>query len=144
MRKVSGRFHHVCQLASIFLSLFVDALCYLGLCLRPSPTLAAENLFLRKQLALYQERHVKPQRATNAIRIALVWLGQWCDWRHVLGIVKPETFIVWHRQAYRLFWRWKSGSALHVMLALRCSSRQVVVTDEQFNGPDMVCELLGE
>jgi transposase InsO family protein len=22
--------------------------------------------------------------------------------------VKPETFIGWHRQAYRLFWRWKS------------------------------------
>src|SRR5262245_56926489 len=108
MRKVSGRFHHVCQLASILLSLFFDALCYLRLCLRPRPTLAAENLFLRKQLALYQERHVKPQRATNAIRIALVWLGQWFDWRKALGIVKPETFIAWHRQAYRLFWRWKS------------------------------------
>ena len=22
--------------------------------------------------------------------------------------MKPETFIAWHRQAYRLFWRWKS------------------------------------
>jgi hypothetical protein len=70
--------------------------------------LAAENLFLRKQLALYQERQVKPRRATNAIRIAWVWLGQWFDWRCALGMVKPETFIGWHRQAYRLFWRWKS------------------------------------
>jgi transposase InsO family protein len=108
MRKVSGRFHHVYQLASMLLSLIVDAVCYLGHCLRPSPTLAAENLFLRKQLALYQERQVKPRRATNAIRMALVWLGQWFDWRQVLGIVTPRTFIGWHRQAYRLFWRWKS------------------------------------
>jgi len=108
MQKVSDQFRHVCQLAVMLLSLIVDASCYLGLCLRPSPTLVAENLFLRKQLALYQERQVKPRRATNATRMALVWLGQWFDWRRALGIVKPETFIGWHRQAYRLFWRWKS------------------------------------
>jgi transposase InsO family protein len=108
MRKISGPFRYVCQLASMLLSLIVDAVCYLGLCLRPSPTLAAENLFLRKQLTLYQERQVKPRRASNATRLALVWLGQWFDWRRALGIVKPETFIGWHRQAYRLFWRWKS------------------------------------
>jgi transposase InsO family protein len=70
--------------------------------------LAAENLFMRKQLALYQERQVKPRRATNATRLTLLWLGQWFDWRRALGMVKPETFIGWHRQAYRLFWRWKS------------------------------------
>jgi hypothetical protein len=34
--------------------------------------LAAENPFLRKQLALYQERKVKPQRATDATRITPV------------------------------------------------------------------------
>jgi hypothetical protein len=42
------------------------------LCLRPSPALAAENLFLRKQLALYQERHTTPRCATNTTRLALV------------------------------------------------------------------------
>src|SRR4051812_42124927 len=36
------------------------------------------------------------------------------------------------------------GSDIHVMLALRRRSRQVVVTNEQFNGPDMVGELLGK
>jgi putative transposase len=108
MRNVSGQFRHVCHLASVLLSLIVDAACYLGLCLRPSPILAAENLFLRKQLALYQERQVKPRRATHATRMALVWLSQWFDWRRALGIVKPETFVGWHRQCFRLFWRWKS------------------------------------
>jgi hypothetical protein len=108
MRNISGQFRHLCQLASMLLSLIVDAVCYLGLCLRPSPALAAENLFLRKQLTLDQERQVKPRRATNATRITLVWLGQWFDWQRALGIVKPKTFIGWHRPAYRLFWRWKS------------------------------------
>jgi putative transposase len=108
MRNVSGQFHYVCQLASTLLSLIVDAGRYLGLCLRPSLVLAAENLFLRKQLALYQERQVQPRRATNATRMALVWLSQWFDWRRALGIVKPKTFIGWHRQGFRLFWRWKS------------------------------------
>src|SRR5919199_5006376 len=108
MRNVSGQFRHVCQLAAMLLRLVIDAVQYLGLCLRPSPSLAAENLFLRKQLALYQERQVRPRRATDTIRIALVWLSRGFDWRPVLGIVKPETFIGGHRQGFRLFWRWKS------------------------------------
>jgi transposase InsO family protein len=85
-----------------------DAGRFLLLCLRPSPALAAENLCLRKQLALYQERHTKPRRATNATRLALVWLGRWFDWRQVLAIVQPETFLRWHRKGFRMFWRWKS------------------------------------
>ena len=58
--------------------------------------------------ALYQERNVKPRRAMNATRFALVWLSRWCDWRQALTVVKPETFTRWHRQGFRLFWRWKS------------------------------------
>jgi transposase InsO family protein len=81
---------------------------FLLLCLRPSPALAAEILFLRKQLVLYQERHVKPRRATNVTRLALVWLSRWFDWRRALAMVQPETFTRWHRQGFRLFWRWKS------------------------------------
>jgi putative transposase len=38
----------------------------------------------------------------------LVWLGHCFDWRQTLRIVKPETFIRWHRQGFRLFWRCKS------------------------------------
>src|SRR5262249_48634046 len=95
---------------STLYTLRVDAVCYLGLCLRPSMTLAAENLFLRKQLALYQERQVKPRRATSATRLALVWLGRWFDWRQALMVVQPATFLRWHRQGLRLFWRWKSQS----------------------------------
>ena len=99
---------HVWPVAAILLTFVVDAGRFLRLWLRSPAQLAAENLFLRKQLALYQERHVKPRRATNATRFALVWLGHWFDWRQALSVVKPETFTRWHRQGFRLFWRWKS------------------------------------
>ena len=49
------------------LGLFLDLLRYLYMDLRSDTVLAAENLFLRKQLALYQERHVKPHRIDAVI-----------------------------------------------------------------------------
>jgi hypothetical protein len=45
--------------------------------------LAAENLFLRKQLALYQERRVKPRRP-DPTRMVLVLLSRLLDWRALL------------------------------------------------------------
>jgi hypothetical protein len=75
---------------------------------RGADTLAAENLFLRKQLALYREREVKPRRADDALRIALVWLSKGFNWRDALVIVKPATLIRWHRQGFRLYWKVKS------------------------------------
>ena len=65
--------------ACVLFTLMCDAGRFLCLCLCPSPALAAKNLFLRKQLALYQERHTEPRRATNATRLALIWLGRWFD-----------------------------------------------------------------
>src|SRR5438093_3518173 len=96
------------QLTSTLLPLLYDGLRFLRLCLRPSPTLAAETLFLRKQLAMYQERNVKPKRTTSATRIVLIWLSRWFDWRQVLAVVQPGTFLRWHREGFRLFWRWRS------------------------------------
>ena len=70
--------------------------------------LAAENLFLRKQLAFYVERRIKPRRLNNAARIVLVVLAQFIDWRQLLVVVRPETLVRWHRQGYRQFWRGRS------------------------------------
>jgi hypothetical protein len=59
---------HLKQLAGTLLTLLVDVFRYVGLCLRSPAVLAAENLFLRKQLALYRERHVTPRRVTCGSR----------------------------------------------------------------------------
>ncbi len=108
MTRYTRLLHHVRHLAGTLLTLLVDVVRFLRLCLRPAPVLAAENLFLRKQLAFYQERHVKPRRVTDAARFILVWLARWFDWRQALVIVQPQTFTRWHRQGFCLFWRWKS------------------------------------
>ena len=65
-------------------------------------------MFLRKQLALYLEREVKPRRAPDAIRLSLVLLSRLFAWQDALVNVKPETFLGWHRTGFQLLWRWKS------------------------------------
>ena len=108
MTRVMHRLHTLMLLMGMLLTLLSDGMRFLFLCLRPSPALAAENLFLRKQLALYQERQMKPRRATHATHLGFIWLARWCDWRQALALVQPATLIRWHRQGFRLFWRWKS------------------------------------
>src|SRR5215467_15171006 len=85
-----------------------DGLMFLRLWLRPSAAVAAENLFLRKQLGLFVERKIKPQRATDSIRFTLARPSRWFDWPNALIAVKPDTLIRWHRKGFRLFWKWKS------------------------------------
>ena len=75
---------------------FLDALTFIRLCFTPVATVAAENLFLRKQLGLYIERKTRARRATDAIRFTLAQLSRLFDWRNAL-IVKPDTLIRWHQ-----------------------------------------------
>jgi putative transposase len=85
-----------------------DLLHFVALTCSSHNRLAAENLFLRKQLAFYVERKVKPRRLNDATRIALVVLARAIDWRPLLFVVRPDTLVRWHRRGFRRFWRWKS------------------------------------
>ena len=72
--------------------------------------LAAENLALRHQIVILR-RSVKRPRLHRRDRIFWVWLSRlWRGWRSSLLVVQPETVIRWHRQGFRLYWRWKSRS----------------------------------
>ena len=73
---------------SNWLRILGDFLQFLCLGLRSRTSLAAENLFLRKQLAFYQERKVKPRPADNPTRVTLVLLSRWFNWRDALTVVK--------------------------------------------------------
>ena len=68
--------------------------------LRSRRALAAENLFLRKQLALFQERKVKPRRADDSTRWMMATLSRMFEWRDALWNVKPDTLIRWHRKGF--------------------------------------------
>ena len=85
-----------------------DSLSFCAALFRNRTALSAENLFLRKQLALFQEREKKAARTTAADHIVLAKLARFFDWRSALVIVKPGTLISWHRTAFRCFWRRKS------------------------------------
>src|SRR6202163_1162623 len=86
----------------------LDSLRLVAGTVRSRAAVEAENLFLRKQLALFQERNLRPRRADDSTRWLMSFLSQWFDWRNALVVVKPETLIRWHRKGFRLFWRWKS------------------------------------
>jgi hypothetical protein len=92
----------------MFVRLTWDLLQWCGLLLRPRESLEAENLFLRRQLALYRERGVKPRRVDAATRATLAFLSRWFEWRSALVVVQPQTLIRWHRAGFRLLWRWRS------------------------------------
>ncbi len=91
----------------VLLQLLIDAAAFARLLLRPRGAIAAENLFLRKQLAMYRQRGVKPRRPDVAARVSLVVLSMCFDWRDALAVVTPRTLMRWHRIGFRLFWRWK-------------------------------------
>jgi putative transposase len=86
-----------------WLRILGDLVRLLCLGLRSRTSLAAENLFLRKQLAFYQERKVKPRRADNPTRLTLVLLSRWFNWRDALIVARPRTLITWHRKASASF-----------------------------------------
>src|SRR5271155_5181713 len=96
------------RLVSILLDLVQDALRFLLLGTRSSAAIKVENIFLRKQLALYMEREVKPRRADDATRLSIVLFSRLFAWQDALINVKPETFLGWHRKGFCLLWRWKS------------------------------------
>jgi hypothetical protein len=62
------------RLLIILVQLAADLVRWCGLALRSPRSIEAENLFLRRQLALYRERGVKARRIDPATRIALALL----------------------------------------------------------------------
>jgi putative transposase len=85
-----------------------DAFRWVLLLFRSAETLRAENLFLRRQLALHIERGVRPHRIDAATRVSLALLAKLFDWRSALVVLQPATMVRWHRAGWRLLWRMKS------------------------------------
>jgi hypothetical protein len=67
-------------------SVICDGLRWLWLTLRSTSAVEAENLFLRRQLALYVERGVKPRRIDSVTRIALTILSGFFAWQDALVV----------------------------------------------------------
>jgi putative transposase len=102
--------HHksVIALFQILVRLLVDLIALTALGFRQRRASAAEILVLRRQLALYTERGIKPRRIDPVTRISLALLSRFFNWRDALVVVRPETMIRWHQAGWKLFWRLKS------------------------------------
>ena len=79
----------------------------------PRQDLVLENLLLRHQLAVLTRPTRRRSHARLRLWDKLLWIlaRRFCaGWREHLSFVTPETVVRWHRQGWRLFWRWKSRS----------------------------------
>ena len=75
----------------------------------PQARLAIENLALRQQVAVFKQS-VKRPKLRPRDRVFWVWLSKlWPNWQSALVLVQPEIVVRWHRQGFKLYWRWKSG-----------------------------------
>src|SRR5437763_8574978 len=78
---------------------------------RSKSQLVAENALLRQQLSILR-RQVKRPACTKTDRMLLVLLSTMVrTWKQALVIVQPETLLRWHRQGFKLFWKYKSRAA---------------------------------
>jgi putative transposase len=91
-------------LAKIGICLIEDLFRWVLLLFRPTKSVQAENLFLRRQLALFLERGVRPRRLDPASRVSLAVLARLFEGRSALVVVQPATMIRWHRAGWRLLW----------------------------------------
>jgi hypothetical protein len=78
---------------------------------RSRAVLELENLALRHQLHVLRRQRPGRPRLFTLDRLLWVWLYRlWPRCLEVMVLVKPATIVQWHRQGFRLFWRWRSRS----------------------------------
>jgi hypothetical protein len=96
--------HHprVLSALSIVVRVVTVLVGWVALAFRLRQSLDAEVLFLRRQLALYVERGVKPRRIDAATQMSLALLSRLFQWRSALVVVRSQTLIRWHRAGCRL------------------------------------------
>src|SRR5215469_10839991 len=94
---------------------------------RSTSQLVAENALLRQQLIILR-RQVKRPACTWTDRLLLVLLTSVVrTWKQALFLVQPETLLRWHRQGFKLFWKYKSRAA---SLKPRLSQETVALIQE--------------
>jgi hypothetical protein len=74
--------------------------------------LVVENLLLRHQLNVALRSRPRPDLKSRDRFFWLVVRSLYPYWKQHLILVRPETVVRWHRQGWRLYWRWRSGHQL--------------------------------
>jgi len=103
-----------------------------------------ENLALRHQLHVLRRQRPGRARMFAIDRLLWVWLYRlWPRCLEVMVLVEPATIVQWHRQGFRLFWRWRSKSGRpSVDREIRELIRQMSSADPLWGAPRIHGELL--
>jgi hypothetical protein len=67
-----------------------------------------ENALLRQQLIVASRKIKRPMFKPYERSLVVLLASLLSRWRNAILLVKPETVLRWHREGFRLFWRWKS------------------------------------
>src|ERR1700687_3123588 len=79
---------------------------------RSRTSLIAENELLRQQLAAAKSRlQRKRVMFTGSQRFTIALLARWtARWRAAVTLGRSAPVLRWHREGFRLLWRWRSRS----------------------------------
>ena len=111
---------------------------------RSRAVLELENLALRHQVHVLRRQRPGRLRLFAIDRWLWVWLYRlWPRCLETMVLVKPATVVQWHRQGFRLFWRWRSRSGRpSVERELRDLIRQMSNANPLWGAPRIHGELL--
>src|SRR6266702_3400887 len=108
--------------------------------------LEAENAALRHQLIVLQRKVRGRVPFTNSDRLFFVQPYRWFpSVLTAVTIIRPETFVRWHRAGFRRYWRWKSrslGGRPQIDADLRALIRGMSIENALWGAPHIHGELL--
>ncbi len=116
------------------------------LSLRSRAELQVENLALRHQIEILKRTAPKRARLTKTDRLIFTWLLRvWPKSAQLVRIVHPKTLVRWHREGFRVYWRWKSrrrGGRPRAPTEIRALIRQLSAQNPLWGAPRIHGELL--
>jgi transposase InsO family protein len=78
---------------------------------RSRASLELELVALRHQVAVLRRQRKGRLQLSSTDRLLWVWLYRiWPQALNAMVLVMPATVIQWHRNGFRLYWLWRSGS----------------------------------
>jgi len=116
------------------------------LSLRSRAELQVENLVLRHQIEILKRTARKRARLTKMDRLLFAWLLRlWPQAAQSIRLVHPKTLVRWHREGFRLYWRWKSrrrSGRPRIPTEIRALVRQMSAQNPLWGAPRIHGELM--
>jgi len=115
------------------------------LSLKSRAEVQVENLALRHQVEILKRTAPKRVRLTKIDRLIFIWLLRlWPETARLVRIVHPKTLVRWHREGFRVYWRWKSqqrGGRPRTPVEIRALVRKMSAQNPLWGAPRIHGEL---